>query len=200
VPGYSTEYGELAPREQWTWLGDLSGVFGARYLVAAAKDVKPELVLARDGTAVVVELPHALPRAYLATGVQRFKRVLVPAYLRSSEFQPGREVVLEGEGERVAPGEPLRADVHRQGDTVEVSTTATGPAVLVLNETLFAGVQAFEGETELPVLRANHVVRGVALGAGTHTVRFTFQTPGLIPGALLSVFALVLGVFVARRR
>ena len=201
VPGYSAEYGELALREQWTWLGPLSPVFGTRYLVLPRSEEK---IIARDDRAgaVVIELPHALPRAYLTSGVQHFKRALVPAYLRSPNFQPGREVVLEGEGERVAPGELVPAAVHRSGDSVEVTATATTRSVLVLNEALFAGVHAFEGDQELPVLRANHLVRGVWLGAGSHTVRFTFETPGLKLGMLLSFLAHVAGVilFVVSRR
>lgn len=193
LPGYSAEYGELALREQWTWLGKLSGLFGTRYLVVPHSEEK---IVARDehAPAVVVELPDALPRAYLTPGVQWFSRALVPAYLRSPHFQPGREVVLQGEGTPTPPGDLVPAVVHRTGDSVEVTAVAVQRSVLVLNEALFSGVHAFEGDQELPVLRANHLVRGVILGPGTHTVRFTFQTPGLKLGALLSILASLLGV------
>lgn len=186
VPGYSVEYAELAVREQWTWPGKLSGVFGANVLIDAAG---------------VTDLPGALPRAYLSPGVKWFKRSLVVAYLRTPEFSPGREVVLEGDSpESRAAGAMVPAVVHRRGDTVEVSAVVEVPSVLVLNEALFSGVRAFEGERELPVLRANHLVRGVMLEPGAHTVRFTFETPGLRAGALISTLALVLGAALAFRR
>jgi uncharacterized membrane protein YfhO len=118
-----------------------------------------------------------------------------------SRLSAGREVVLEGSSEDRAEGVMTPAVVRRRGDTVEVTATAQTASVLVLNEALFSGVRAFEGEREQPVLRANHVVRGVMLEPGAHTVRFTFETPGLRVGALITTLSLALGAaFAVRRR
>jgi len=54
-------------------------------------------------------------------------------------------------------------------------------------------------------VRVNDVMRGVAVGAGTHRVEWTYRVPGLRLGAALSALALLAlvaaaGVLFARRR
>ena len=198
LPGFSREYRELTTHAQWTWLGPYAGLFGSRYLVKDAADAG-DAVVARDAAAgaVVVDLPWALPRAYLASGIIRVGRAGVPLALKSAAFVPGAMVLLDAD----APGPAARpvsapmvpAVVKRLSPSeLEITATAEGPTVLVLNEAYFQGARAFEGERELQLLRVNHVVRGVALEPGAHTVRFTFATPGLVAGAAVSAAALAL--------
>jgi hypothetical protein len=199
VPGFSAEYGELNVYSMWTWLGPLAPLFGSRYQIGTRDEVGN--VVARDEAAgaLVVDLPGALPRAYLATGVIRAPRSEVPTLLHSPRFKPGEEVVLtDDEGnvaavppEREPSGPMVPASVHRDGAAVEVKAVATTPSVLVLNESFFRGVRAFEADHEVPVFRVNHLVRGVQLEPGEHTIRFEYETPGLKLGVTLSLATLV---------
>lgn len=206
VPGFSAEYGALTERSMWTWLGPLAGVFGSRFLVVSPDGAEgPALERDAASGAVIEELTPALPRAYLASGVVRVRRDLVPVALRQGRFRPGDDVVLaedEGGPPARAPVEPMRpASVRVVDEDVEVTTTASVPSVLVLNEALFDGVRASEGDRELSVLRVNHAVRGVELEPGPHTVRFRFRTPGLWPAAAVSAVGVgLLGLLWRRRR
>ncbi len=206
VPALSTEYSELTVRSMWLWLGESAAVFGSRYqLGTPTEDAGAVVARDEDAGVVAVELPDALPRAYVATGVLRFDHEIVPNAISQGHFVRGQEVVLAkgADGpEARKPVEPWTpATVHRDGPSVEVTATATAPSVLVLNEAYARGVRAFEGERELPVFRVNHIVRGVSLEPGQHTVRFEFQTPGLALGAALSAFGLfVLAAWRVRAR
>ena len=203
LAGYSSRFDELAQGDALVaWQQDLSGVYGARYTIASRASLKPEQ---RAGVSVSDELSESvmlplsfhLPRAYTVRGVKVLPRTEVLAYLRSS-FRRGQEVVLEAgaAGPELArePEGPARpADrIQRRGDALEVEVTLDAPGMLVLNESYFAGVEATEGGQRLPLYPANHAVRAVPLTAGRHVVRFEYQTPGLVTGALVTTATAVL--------
>jgi hypothetical protein len=205
VPGFSLEYRELNVHSEWTWLGPAAPVFGSRYEIVNLDDATGP-TLARDDAAkaALIELPGALPRAYLATGVKRFPRSAVPLVLTNAQFHPGDEVAI-AEGEDGPPvhepdGPWVAAAVRRDGAGVRVSGTAERPSVLVLNESYYRGVHAYEDSAELPVFRVNHLARGVSVAPGPFSVRFEFETPGLPLGAALSASGLAVLVTLAAWR
>jgi hypothetical protein len=212
LPGYSGRYGEVSLNEKWRWLGKRSWVFGARYLVeplAGMRPVERARVVVRDDEAgaAVVEFPQALPRAYCAPSAHPLRAELIPLYLKSAAFVAGKEAVVEeGTAAAVAPFDSqasadwVAAQVTTRGEDVEVKADVVQPCVLVLNESLFAGVEASESGRALPVFPVNHVVRGVVLEPGAHTVHFTFRTPGLRAGAAASALALAALAALAWRR
>ena len=145
----------------------------------------------------VYRLQNSLPRAYIAPSGQTVadpeRRLRA---LRSAPVLAGRVVVLdekapvaavasEGamEAAEITAYEPHRAEIklpaaHRGG-------------VLVLSDTYYPGWRAEVDGRPVPVLRANHVFRGVALEAGDRRVVFTFESTYLAAGAGLSLLALV---------
>jgi uncharacterized membrane protein YfhO len=70
--------------------------------------------------------------------------------------------------------------------TVRVETPQ--PVVLILLDAFDQGwTSKLENGLELPILRANALVRAVAVPAGTHLVTFSYQTPLLKAGAAASL-------------
>jgi hypothetical protein len=201
VPGFSHEYRDLVVRSEWTWLGPAAPVFGSRYQIENLAEGAPAVARDAAAKAMLVELPGALPRAYLATGVKRFARSAVPIVLTHPSFHPGDEVAIAnddpGPAAHDSEGPYVPAQVRRDGAAVEVTATAALPSVLVLNESYYRGVRAFEHGAEVPVFRVNHIARGVSVGPGPHTIRFEFETPGLEVGAALSGLGLAALVAVA---
>ncbi len=207
APGFSLEYRELRVHSEWTWLGKAAPIFGSRYQIGNFGEDAGTLIERDQATqAELAELPGALPRAYLSTGVHRFSRSLVPKALVDEQFHPGDEVALAsdepGPADHPSEGAYVPATVRHEGGATVVTAIATAPSVLVLNEAYARGVQATENGAELPVFRVNHLARGVSLPPGEHTVRFEFHTPGLAAGLTLGAvgWALTLALATWQRR
>src|SRR5439155_15168478 len=80
-------------------------------------------------------------------------------------------------------------------EEVRVRVETQHPAVLILLDSFDQGWTAtLENGVELPILRANALVRAVVVPAGTHVVTFSYQTPLLKAGAWASLVGLLLCV------
>jgi hypothetical protein len=206
LPAFSLRYYELVVTHQLEWLSRLAGVFATRYFVVQPSQLRPEQtdrvrLVDPENNAAAYELQQVLPRAYVSWGVTVLPAAKVVPYLLGPSFRPGREVVLSLDGPFSAqatlarrsdePAAPVDS-CNRQGDEVQVTVTLEKPGMLVLNESIFEGVRATDNGAPTPVFAANHLVRGVALEAGRHQVRFTYKTPGLRLGAALSALGLTL--------
>jgi hypothetical protein len=152
--------------------------------------------------AVVAELPDydlALarnpvpfkPRAYLS---RRPERATAPidavALLRRPDFLNGDVDVIETT-DAALPGPALSGSAVIERYTpegVRVRVETPQPAVLILLDAFDQGwTSKLESGAELPILRANALVRAVAVPAGTHLVTFSYQTPLLKAGAATSL-------------
>jgi uncharacterized membrane protein YfhO len=77
---------------------------------------------------------------------------------------------------------------------VVVSANVERAAVLVLTDTWDPGWQATVDGDEVPVLLADHALRGVRLSPGQHRVVFSFEPSWLVPGAVVTLSALAVVV------
>ena len=138
-----------------------------------------------------------IPRCYsppsVAMEVDEAKRV---RRLLGATPDPARPALVE-EPVPVALG---AARVACAEDGFEVHVEAQAPALVVLRERLHPGWQVFDGSRELRTLAVNQVHTGVLVTAGSHTLRWRFRPPGLLPSALLSFLGLGLGGALATGR
>lgn len=153
--------------------------------------------------------PSAYPRAYLVPGP-----IVVPeaepgtgleaevaALSRLARIDPTRSVLLQGAPARAqleaigaANGEPLEPFRpielrERTANRIRLEVRTARPAILVFNEPYFRGWRAFAGTTEMPVLRANVLFRGVALPPGDHEIMLEFAPRSWRIGWWLSVLS-----------
>jgi hypothetical protein len=179
----------------------LLGVFGVGDVVLQAP-VDPKLesqIFGRESefNFVTVHLRKRLPRAYV---VRRARVVSTPAEaldaVTSPQFAPGREIIVEHDSAPAEwgtrPFEPaVPAEVLPRADARSVRVRATLPAAgfIVLNEAFYRGWTATLDGAPVPILPANGFVRAVEAPAGEHEVVFTFATPGLTAGAIVSAVA-----------
>lgn len=76
---------------------------------------------------------------------------------------------------------------------VEVTGSLSAPGIIVLSDVYYPGWRAIvNGEREEPVLEVNTFLRGVALPAGEHTIRFVYRPTWLIPAVVITLLALVI--------
>jgi Bacterial membrane protein YfhO len=179
-------------------------IMGARYIIdrpgiAAPRDLPQLSVGYRGSDATVLVNRDALPRAFVAPHVvlSADERETI-ATIGETAFKPRSDVVVER-------GEPDAAVLARSTGTggkvrvvAETNTSATldaalrRPGLVVLDDSLEQGWSVQVDGRPAKVVRADDVMRGVAVPAGRHRVIWSYTVPGLALGAALSALGLVL--------
>lgn len=142
-------------------------------------------------------VPNALPRAFLVGRAELLSDARALDRVYEPDVVDGTKAWLAPEGGAGAlDGPPGRAGECRlesyQHGQVVASCTASSAALAVFTEQWARGWHATVDGTAVPVLRANLIMRAVALAPGTHRIVFTYRTPGLLVGALVSAACLLL--------
>jgi hypothetical protein len=135
----------------------------------------------------------ALPRAYVVDGVRpAASEAEASRAIVAPDFDPGREVVLEGaEVSRPSSGNLVAASIETyEPERVLIRTNGSADGVLVLTDTWAPGWTATVDGREVPVRPANLLFRGVPVPAGSHVVEFAYRTPGFRTGAIAAALAL----------
>jgi hypothetical protein len=210
LSGYSSTFAEtLNPR---------SGIeAAARLNVAYYIGRRYHLKDPRLAKGLVAELPPydlalfqnpvpAKSRAYLSLKPERTAAPVNPAALLARpDFLSGAVDVIETSDATVpGPAQEGLAVIERYDhEDVRVRVETPQPAVLILLDAYEQGWTAtLDGGAELPLLRANALVRAVVVPAGRHVVAFSYQTPLLKAGAWASLTGvlLCLGLIAHARR
>ena len=92
---------------------------------------------------------------------------------------------------------PLSGDTiyltHNDNDEMIYHSTSTGPRFAVFSEVFYdRGWHAYIDNNEAPILRTNYVLRGLAVPAGQHTIRFTFHPASYYDGRIIQILASIL--------
>lgn len=130
-------------------------------------------------SALIYEDPGALPRAYLVGGA----RVTddpegALAILADPGFDPTTEVVVHEPPPIPLPGGAVSGEariVDWTPDEVRIAVRSDGPALLVLADNYYPGWEAHVNGDAVPILRANHTFRAIAVPAGEHQAVFRFR-------------------------
>lgn len=135
-----------------------------------------------NGPYAVFEFTGALPRASWiprwaveSDDARTLERILSP------DFNPTRDVVVTPAPEGVTPateagsGEATLTELKPR--QVTVKTKATQAGMVLLNDRWHESWHAEVDGKPVPLLRANYIMRAVAVPAGEHTVRFRYDPP-----------------------
>jgi hypothetical protein len=177
VPGFDAA---LDPRWHEVWdAGARDGArlvarFVVRWIIlpAAAVAHTPFVARAELGGLVLAENEHRRPRAFVAASLDRLDDGPTPCAIASP-----------------------------RPEAIDLSCTAPVAGYAVVLDSFAAGWSATVDGTPAPIVRADEVVRAVAIPAGAHAIAMRYRTPGLRPAALVSLVAWLLWcVLLARRR
>jgi hypothetical protein len=122
----------------------------------------------------------------------------IPARLADPDFDPASRVVLEedpgfpsGGGANAPPGEIL--GYSYSGNGIDIDVVAERPCLLIHAENWFPYWRAFREGEEVPVLRANGVIRAIVLPSGRSSVHLRFRSVPFEIGKwiTLSTFAVI---------
>ena len=166
-------------------------VIGRPEFLNAPLFARSRIATVPDYDLALIENPYRVkPRAYvsvrpeLASSSIDFDRLF-----ERKDFLNGEVDVIEGSTPSLpGPSRSGKAEIRRYTpESVAVHVDTTAPAVLILLDAYEAGWRAsLEDGRELPIWRANGLVRAVAVPAGSHQVTFTYRTPLLAAGAWCS--------------
>ncbi|MGI9107918.1 MAG: YfhO family protein [Pyrinomonadaceae bacterium] len=183
--------GSLADATRWRHMTDIDAS-NSGYGAIKSEDA---------GAARVYENLRARPRAWLVGKVLTVGEEEALNAIRSSRladgsaFDPAQvalvEEPLEFTAEQLNAGAAARIK-YLSDERMEVETTSNAPAFLVTSDVFYPGWRATVDGTPAPLFQTNYAFRGVAVPAGTHTVRFEFKPRSFYKGALLSAASLLL--------
>ena len=210
LPGYKSELVALFKQ-------GLGLHAAARYNVAYYIGLRSHWSEARVPGALVAEVPDydlvlfrnpipAKPRAYLSRHPERSDSPVDPAALLARpDFLSGEVDVIETT-DSILPGPAPNgtATIGRyRPEEVRVRVDTPQPALLVLLDAFDDGWRAtLDNGSEIPIMRANTLVRAVAMPTGHHVVTFSYRTPLLEVGAWASLAGVLLctGLLAQTRR
>ena len=143
---------------------------------------------------------RAQPRAYLVSAARTVGSAAAAwEVVAAPSFNPRRTVVLErvdsrfrGNDRGRANGEDTPGSARLTSDgpqRVTIVVEAATDSWLVLADAWFPGWTATLDGVPVPVLRANYLVRAVAVPAGRHEIVFSYDPPGYATGRSISVAA-----------
>jgi uncharacterized membrane protein YfhO len=105
-----------------------------------------------------------------------------------------------GDGGCPNPEAPIGSVTSLTDDAnaVTINIDAERGGWLVLADTDYPGWSATVDGVDAPIFRANLAFRAVQVDAGAHEVRFEYRPGWLLPGALVSLLALVVALLLYR--
>src|SRR5204863_2646491 len=109
--------------------------------------------------------------------------------LGSTQFDPRAVAYVES---AVSLPEECRGEAEISSEVptrVNVSVKMETPGLLVLSDLWDKGWHAYLNGERVPILRANHAVRGVLVPAGVGTVEFRYESESLALGTKLAMLA-----------
>jgi hypothetical protein len=180
----------------------------------AALSAKYSPVFSSKSGSVVLENRTVLPKAWLVPSVALVSDPRQRLGIMSGDpnFNPAAIALVESPppiplapyGQPVATG-PTRIEAY-EASRIKVATMSAANALLVMGEKYYKGWHATVDGKPAEIYPVDHVLRGVYLTAGNHTVEFVFDPLPFKVGkyltlASLAFFALLFGwEFRARRR
>jgi hypothetical protein len=160
----------------------------------------------------VLDRAADLPHAWIVHDVREVARGEALPLLTSGAIDPYQTALVEGTPPET--GIPREATVASaavltyEPDALTIATDGAAPGLLVVSEVYASGWRAFVDGEEVPIMPTYHVLRGVPLPAGQHTVTLRYDplslraglwVSGIAAGAMLAAFAAMGWARVARR-
>ncbi|MEN8098385.1 MAG: YfhO family protein, partial [Chloroflexota bacterium] len=158
-----------------------------------------QIQLIHSGDVKIYEYKDVLPRVFLVTDVVAAQdRDIVLENMLQPGFDPNKQVVVESEQlqsqEQVGDFSGDAEIVEYQAASIQVRTTASQDAWLVLSDTNYPGWQAKIDGNPTEIYPANLQYRAVRVPAGSHTISFQFKPRSVSLGILISAVSLILWV------
>jgi uncharacterized membrane protein YfhO len=114
------------------------------------------------------------------------------AAIKNSQFDPLTTAVIEGAVPAAVksrdPVQPEPVKIKRPtNDRVSIEITATSPGYLVLTDIYYPGWTVTVDGRPTTIVRANYLMRAVAVEPGRHQIEFLYRPKSLTAGFILAL-------------
>ncbi|MGH7856596.1 MAG: hypothetical protein ACREQY_04640 [Candidatus Binatia bacterium] len=184
-------------------------LFNVRYVISAYPARSPSLgepVVFPEGFGIQ-EVVDPLPRAFVvgdALRVRSDEEAL--SVLRAGGLDPERQALVHDAPielpEDSAPSRSVRI-AERTNSSLRIEASLEKPGLLVVSEGFYPGWKATVDGREVSILRANMMMRALALPAGRHDVELMFRSGAIrlgLYGSALGILVLAIVGALGRRR
>jgi hypothetical protein len=170
-------------------------LLGVRFVIAnATTPPRAGLQLVDFGDLHLFVRPDNVPRSLVVFGATpAADEESALARMAAVDFDPNREVVIEGDAaptSAAAPPLAVTPDVA-ESERWHAHVSLTQPGYLLQREAWYPGWRARVDGVEAPLLRADSLFRAVSLTPGDHDVEIYFDSSSFKRGALLSLAGVV---------
>lgn len=187
----------LAPRAKITPEGNIQlppvlDMLNVRYVIFRGVPFPKAKPLFQSEDYWVLDNPKALPRAFVPRRVEVITNDAVRLQkIESDDFNP-REVAFVESAVELPNSIEGTAEITDEIPTrVNVAVDMKTPGMVVLADLWDKGWSAYLNGTPVPILRANHAVRGVVVGPGKQMLQFRYVPAGFALGLKLAGAAAV---------
>jgi len=182
----------LGPREELQ-LSPVFDMLGVRYVIGRGSPL-PRTHPAFQGTDYwVLVNSNALPRTFVPRRVETVTEDKARlAKLAAEEFDAREVAYVESPVNLPGPCRGTAGIVEEIPTRIVVSVRMAAPGLVVLADLWDKGWRAYWNGQRVPILRTNHVLRGVVLPAGSGTLEFRYAPASFAWGLRLSGLAAVL--------
>ena len=200
---------KLTPRTTFTPEGSIRlppvlDMLGVRYVVFRGSPQAGARPAFQSPDYWVMVNSNALPRAFIPRRIETVTddnaRLQM---LASSQFNPREVACVESPVNLPGPCRGAASIVEEIPTRIRVSVQMETPGLVVLADLWDKGWQAYWNGQRVPILRANHAIRGVVVPAGSGTLEFRYAPASFAWGlrlAGLAAVALVAWIGIALRR
>ena len=179
---------ELAPKAKITPEGNIQlkpvlDMLDVRYVIFRGVPFPKAKAFVQSDDYWVLENPRALPRAFVPRHVEVITNDAERlARIESDDFNPREVAFVEESVTEPSVIEGSAEITHEVPSRIDVSVEMKTPGMVVLADLWDKGWSAYLNGKRVPILRANHAVRGVLVGPGKSTLEFRYVPAGFMLG------------------
>ncbi|MFP6906402.1 MAG: YfhO family protein [Verrucomicrobiota bacterium] len=133
-----------------------------------------------NGTSVLFNFKDALPRAQLYYQWEPLDEAATLKRLAEPGWNPKQSVLVPADSDAPQAGttgtEPATITAY-EPNRIILKVDAKAEGILLLNDAFHKAWSAQVDGQDAAILRANHIMRGVRVPAGSHEIRFEYQRP-----------------------
>jgi len=164
-------------------------ILNARYVLTDREIPLPAFQLVHSSTHLVYRNTNALPRAWFVDHARVITDTATHlTAVADPAWDPAREALVFEKVGPLDPGAGGSARItHYSPREIEAEVSSPGNCLLLVSEIYYQpGWTAWIDKAEVPILRADYVLRAVRVPPGRHVLRMHYDSPAFLKGLRVS--------------